>query len=232
MHPDCTAKNSLIPPETITAEARAFSYRIHDLLDGTPKDEATVELALEGMEEMLDRVAARLYNLAAMLVGEGEEAERLVEMAITDAEVSICRSPALARRNGRRALGIAALELLAKRNPAAFIPPDAPPPCKPCLKDEEMEAAGISYEEFETLVGGPARGRVREWLNQLPTAQRVVFVLRAVAGLTTEETARQLRDHGGAAASGWSEDKVRESFRQGLCSLASQLLHARARVAH
>jgi len=38
-----------------------------------------------------------------------------------------------------------------------------------------------------------------------------------------------LAEHGGKGAEGWNADAVREFFRQGLCSLASQLIHATAR---
>jgi hypothetical protein len=67
---------------------------------------------------------------------------------------------------------------------------------------------------------------VRTWLASLPAAMRTIFVLRAVAGFTTAETIALLKAHGGPKAAGWSPDAVRELFRQGLCSLASQLLQA------
>jgi hypothetical protein len=76
------------------------------------------------------------------------------------------------------------------------------------------------------MIAGPERDRVRNWLESLPTVQRTIFVLRAVAGFTTAETAALLAEHGGPQAAGWSGDAVRELFRQGLCSLASQLLQA------
>ena len=77
-------------------------------------------------------------------------------------------------------------------------------------------------------MAGPGRDRVREWLESLPTAMRTVFVLRAVAGFTAAETAALLQAQGGPQAAGWTPEAVRELFRQGLCSLASQLLHASA----
>jgi hypothetical protein len=67
---------------------------------------------------------------------------------------------------------------------------------------------------------------VRKWLASLPTAMRSVFVLRAVAGFTAAESAALLVAHGGPLAAGWTAEAVREIFRQGLCSLASQLIHA------
>jgi len=78
------------------------------------------------------------------------------------------------------------------------------------------------------MMAGPDRDRVRKWLQSLPTALRVIFILRAVAGFTTGETAALLADHGGPQATGWNPSAVSEFFRQGLCSLASQLIHANA----
>ena len=74
------------------------------LLDGQPKDEATVTRALEGMDEMLDLIAAGLYSLASMLVGEGEDSVRLVETAVATAEISACDDAKQGRQNSRRAL--------------------------------------------------------------------------------------------------------------------------------
>jgi hypothetical protein len=76
------------------------------------------------------------------------------------------------------------------------------------------------------MLSGPDRESVRNWLASLPTELRVIFTLRAVAGFTAAETAAMLAEHGGPRAAGWTADAVRETFRQGLCSLASQLIHS------
>jgi hypothetical protein len=49
------------------------------------------------MDGIVDQIAAGLYNLASMLVGEGEESVRLVETAIANTDVSACQDPAQAR---------------------------------------------------------------------------------------------------------------------------------------
>jgi hypothetical protein len=217
---------SLIPPTPMPAGAKAFSKRMRGLLDGQPKDEATVVMAFEGMDAMFEVIAAGLYSLASMLVGEGEESVRLVEAAVANAEVSVCSDPQEARRGSRRALGTAALDLLVQRNPASLAAPAELEPVATCIDDDDLASAGISTEELEHLIAGPDRDRVRKWLASLPTALRTVFVLRAVAGFTTPETAALLKEHGGPLAAGWTPESVREVFRQGLCSLASQLIHA------
>jgi hypothetical protein len=224
-----TPNQSLIPPVPIPDEARAFSSRIHDLLDGQPKDDATVEKALEGMDSMFELIAAGLYNLASMLVGEGEDSIRLVETAVTNTEVSCGSDAEVSRLNSRRALADAALEILEQRDPGSLAAPEGSSPVGTCIEDDDLDAAGDSGAELERMMGGPDRERVREWLESLPTAMRTIFVLRAVAGLSAAETAGLLAAHGGEAAAGWTADAVRGVFRQGLCSLASQLIQATVR---
>jgi hypothetical protein len=180
------------------------------------------------MVEIIERIAGGLYSLASMLIGEGEDSIRLVENTVANAEVSACQDPEEARRSSSRALGCAAIGLLAERDPASLAAPDGVAPVSVCIEDDDLASAGISAEELQSMIAGPERDRVREWLASLPVGLRIVFVLRAVAGFTTAETAALLQKHGGPQAVGWTPEAVREVFRQGLCSLASQLIHATA----
>jgi hypothetical protein len=217
--------SSFIPPQPVPEGADLFSQRVHGLLDGRPKDDATVNRALEGMDKMFDLIAAGLYSLASMLVGEGELSVRLVENAVATADLSESQGPLEARKSSRIALAKAALEMIARREPESLAAPEGVSAPGTCIEDDELEAAGVSAEELERMIAGPDRDRVREWLAKLPTALRTVFALRAVAGLSAAETAELLAGHGGPSAGGWNPESVREVFRQGLCSLASQLLH-------
>jgi hypothetical protein len=216
----------LIPAQPMSELAQEFSDRMHDLMDGQPKDEATVEKAFNGLDEMFDLIAAGLYSIASMLVGEGEDSIRLVEAAVANAELSECQNPAEARKSSRMALCAAALDTLAQRDATSLAAPEGLEHAATCIGDDELDAAGVSSEELERMIAGPDRDRVRNWLQSLPTAMRAIFVLRAVAGFTTTETAELLQAHGGPQAAGWGGDAVRELFRQGLCSLASQVLQA------
>jgi hypothetical protein len=213
-------KESLIPAQPLPASAQEFAGRLHGLLDGQPKDEATVAQAFNGMDDILDKIAAGLYSIASMLVGEGEDSIHVVETAVETADVAACDSPLAARKNSRRALCAAALDLLSRRDAANLAAPQGLEHAATCIGDDELDSAGVSSEELERIIAGPDRDRVRTWLESLPT------VLRAVAGFTTPETTDLLRTHGGPQAGGWTDDAVRELFRQGLCSLASQVLQA------
>jgi hypothetical protein len=220
--------DSLIPPDSIPVGADAFSKQVHGLLDGCPKDDAAVNKALQGMDEMLDLIAAGLYSMASMLVGEGEDSIRLVETAVARTEVSACADAAQARKSSRHALCAAAIELLQRRVPGSLAAPVGLQHASTCIEDDDLSAAGISHEELESMLAGPNRDSVRKWLAGLPSELRVIFVLRAVAGFKADETAGLLASHGGPNAAGWTADAVREIFRQGLCSLASQLIQATA----
>jgi hypothetical protein len=219
-------KDSSIPQEPIPAGADEFSKKMQGLLDGTPKDEATVSNAPEGIDDMLDRIAAGLYSIAAMLVGEGEDSIGLVETAVERTEIPTGGNAGEARRSSRTALCTAAIELIAAREPGSLAAPEGLVHASTCIEDDDLDAAGISRAELEAMLAGPDRASVKNWIESLGTLTRVIFVLRAVAGFTADETAAMLSRHGGKGAEGWNADAVREFFRQGMCSLASQLIHA------
>jgi len=216
-------KPELIPAEPMPECAEAFSARVHGLMDGKPKDDCTVHRSLAGFDEMFERIAAGMYSLASMLVGEGEDSVRLVETSIDNVQLSPGESAAQARQSNRRAMAGAAIRLLEERTPGCLAVSVDAGPSGGCLGDDELDAAGVSREELDGMLAGPDRERVRTWLGGLSTPTRVVFVLRAVAGFTSAEIATLLTEQG---LPGWTSDSVREQFRQGLCSLASQLIHA------
>ena len=178
-------------------------------------------------DDVLDLIAAGLYGVASMLVGEGEESVEVVEKALATAELDCICSVEQARKNGYKALAQAAIEAIERRQPGSLAAPEGIKADDVCIEEDDLESAGITGEELEEMMAGPERERVRRWLEGLPVAQRTVFVLRGVAGLGSAETADLLKASGAPGAAGWSREAVREIFRQGLCSLASQLLHAR-----
>jgi hypothetical protein len=211
--------------QPIPPGAEKFKRTMTSLLDGKPKDEATVERAFAGQDGMFDLIAAKLYSIASMLVGEGEESIQLVEAAVSNSEVTCCQTTAEAGLSSKRVLAREALTRIAARDSEALAAPNGLEHVQTCIEDDELDAASESGAEFERAIAGPNRERVRTWLESLPPAMRVVFALRAVAGIPSGETAALLGAYGGPKAAGWTADAVRETFQQGLCGLASQLLH-------
>jgi len=220
------SKDSLIPKQPVPVGAEEFSKKVQGLLDGHPKEEATVSETLQGMDAMLDVIAAGLYSMASMLVGEGENSIRLVETTIARTEISKCADAAEARKNSRKALCIAAIDMIAEQKAGSLAAPEWLQHVSTCIEDDDLESTGISRSELENMLAGPGRENVKNWIEGLAMETRVIFVLRAVAGFTADESAAMLATHGGEGAGKWSADAVREIFRQGLCSLASQLIHA------
>jgi DNA-directed RNA polymerase specialized sigma24 family protein len=211
----------------LSPEGADFARTVSAMLDGRSKDDASVVSALQGMESMFDLVAAGLYTLASMLAGEGEDAIRLVETAVANAEVSAVTDPEQARRASRLALAAASIQFLSRRDPASLAAPEGLAHANTCIDDDDLDAA--ARDELTSMMAGPDRDRVRAWLESLPPAMRVIFVLRAVAGFTAPETAALLASNAGPQAAGWSAEAVRELFRQGLCSLASRMIKAGTR---
>ncbi|MDR3739177.1 MAG: sigma factor-like helix-turn-helix DNA-binding protein [Terracidiphilus sp.] len=221
----CCSKG-LIPTEPLPPGTHEFVQSVTPLLDGRPKDDATVAEALAGHEEVLGAIAAGMYTIASMLVGEGEDSVQVIEASIANTAVSPCTDPEEGRRNNHLALAEAAIAKLAERAPGSLDAPVGMEFPHTCIDDDELESAGVTNDQLQSMIAGPDRGRVRSWLESLPVEQRAVFVLRAVAGLTSKETATLLAANGGPGAAGWTPESVREVFRQGLCSLASQLIQA------
>jgi DNA-directed RNA polymerase specialized sigma24 family protein len=176
----------------------------------------------------MQRLATDLYHVASMLLGEGEDAIGLVEKAIVQADGS-SQNVEEAGKTLRYQLAGEAIALLAQRDGQALASPevDNSGPVS-CIEGDELDAAGVTSAELEAMLTGPDNAHLRAWIESLPVTLRATFVLRAIAGFSSAETAGLLGEFGGPAAESWTPEGVRTVFRQALCSLAAQLLHATA----
>jgi DNA-directed RNA polymerase specialized sigma24 family protein len=190
------------------------------------KDRAREVDGVASFDDIFSRIGPGLYTLASMLVGEGEQSLNLVEKAVASAEVSSHDDAAQALKYSQWALCREAIGFLDRRRPGCLDAPEALAHETTCIEDDDLDAAGVSRDELTRMFAGPDRDRLRIWLASLPDTLRVIFVLRAVAGHTSAETASLLSGNRGPMASPWSAEAVREVFRQALCSLTSQLIHA------
>jgi hypothetical protein len=222
-------EGSFVPEEPLHAEGAAFVEQVSEFLDGQPRDPVSVENALSGWGEVLEKIGSELYRIGSMLLGEGEETVGLIEQVVSTVDLAACHDQAEARHDARMLLSAKAIAALADRNSASLAAPsldsDDSGPVS-CIEDDDLSAAGVTPEELEHMISGPDRHRLREWLEGLSVSLRVIFVLRAIAGLSSPEVAGLLAEYGGASAQDWTPDAVRSGFRQALCSLASQLIHA------
>ena len=139
--------------------AEEFSKKMQGLPDGRHKDEATVSEGSGGMDDVLDMIAAGLYSMASMLVGEGEDSIGLVETAVARTEIPACGDARPgADEQPESACARRLIELIAERNPGSLAAPEGLEHASTCIEDDDLESAGISLAELESMLAGPNRG--------------------------------------------------------------------------
>jgi len=185
----------------------------------------------EGSARKAEETAAELYQLAALMLGDEGEAVSLVESTVADVDVDPCASEETAVDTARHHLVEAAVARMNEADPGAFAAPEPAGGPATCIEDDDLSAAGISAQQIAELLKGARDGRqLRDWLDQLPAAQRAIFVQRAVLGWNNDATAASLANGSGTKPV-WSAAQVADCFRQALCSLANSLVHAEAQRA-
>jgi hypothetical protein len=173
-----------------------------------------------------DRAALELFQIAALLLSDEDQAVTAVESAITESEIDPCDDPEGTRRVVHQRAIAAAIRLVAAGKEDQLSAPENSAELTSCLEDDDLSFAGISPSQLDDMIQGAGRERMRQWLEQLPPAMRIVFVLRAVSGLTGKETANLLIANAGPSAGRWTAEGVSATFRQALCSLTSLLVQS------
>lgn len=174
--------------------------------------------------ERAEHKALELFQLAALLVGDPEQALQVVEETVSASDLDLCAADPDAEEAVRRKVTAAALAWMREGAPEAFAVEVSPEQAGGCVETDDLEAAGISSAELAEMLSGEQRRQLRSWLNELAPAQRAVFVLRAVLGRNSQAAAEEIRQAGGSE--GWTPEYVSVVFRSALCSLANQLAHA------
>jgi hypothetical protein len=169
-----------------------------------------------------------LFQTAALLLGSQDEAIATVERAVARAQIDPCMEPDKAQQESRELLVRMALERAVALDPAGFRQDDLAGPDL-CIDTQNLESTGVTPEQLTQLIAtGPGRPRLREWLEHLRPAARVVFVLRAMMGKDSASVAEELHRANANGGSGWTPEQVGFVFRGALCSLASSLVHTPA----
>jgi DNA-directed RNA polymerase specialized sigma24 family protein len=185
----------------------------------------------ETRQWMAEDTALQLFQIAALMLGDEQEAVSLVEEVVAKVEADPCAEGTLAYAEGRTLLVRTAVQRMAGLYPEAFVVPTAQPADAGCIETDDLGAAGLSGDQFGALITGAGRAGMREWLERLAPALRAIFVLRAVAGQDGEQTAESLRQSGARGAQAWRRDQVGTAYRQALCSLATCLMSAQTALA-
>jgi hypothetical protein len=223
-----SAENAIAAEEPLHPRGAASFQKMTEMPDGQSRKSEVAQAANRNGDVLLEKIAGELYGIASMLVGEGDEAVGLIERVVTNADVPTCCNQAEARHKARLLLAADAITVLGRRDSASLAAPGDDSGPTGCIEDDDLSAAGVTPDELEQMIAGPESHRLRDWLEGLSVSLRVIFVLRAVSALSSVEVAGLLSKHGGPKAADWTPEAVRGSFRQALCSLASQLIHATA----
>jgi hypothetical protein len=166
-----------------------------------------------------------LFQTAALILGSQDEAVATVEQAVARSQADPCTDPGKAQQESRELLVRMALERAVELDPAGFRQNDLAGPDL-CIDTEDLESTGVTTEQLTELIAtGAGRPHLREWLEHLRPASRVVFVLRAMMGKDSASVAEDLRRANANGGSGWTAEQVGLVFRGALCSLASSLVH-------
>lgn len=174
---------------------------------------------------MAQETAIELFQIAALMLGDEQEAANLVEETFAKVEADPCADAGLAHDQARSQLVETAIRRMAQSHPGAFAVP-LTEATDTCIDADDLSAAGLTEEQLSAMIQGPGRAKFREWLEQLPAGLRAVFVLRAVVGQDGEGTAESLRRSGAPGANRWKGEQVGVAYRQALCSLATSLVSA------
>jgi DNA-directed RNA polymerase specialized sigma24 family protein len=189
--------------------------------------ERDLSYAPEATHLMAEDTASQLFQIAALLLGNEDEAVILVEDTVAKVEADPCTEGTLAYSEARTLLVRGAVQRMAGRDPEAFTVPALQPADATCIETDDLASVGLTGEQLGALVSGAGRAGMREWLDRLAPALRAIFILRAVAGQDGEQTAESLRQSGVKGAQAWRRDQVGSAYRQALCSLATCLMSAR-----
>lgn len=169
-----------------------------------------------------------LFQTAALLLGDQQEAITTVEKAVASAQLDPCAEPGRALIESRELAVRLSVARAVEVTPTAFDPERVTAGPNVCFDTDDLGATGVSAEQLAQLVSGSARAQLRDWLEHLQPEARVIFVLRAMLGKDSAAVADVLQKAG--AGSGWSGAQVGQVYRGALCSLAGSLVHAPAPI--
>lgn len=157
--------------------------------------------------------AVELYQLAALLVGDERQAAALVETAVARTGADPCADAEASVRAARASLIEAAVAQFRRADARALDAPAIDGGIGGCIEGDDVSASDLAAEPQV----------LRDGLDKLSPAQRVVFVMRAILGWDSVASAALLER---AGCPGWGSAQVGEVFRQALCSISTSLVEA------
>ncbi len=169
-----------------------------------------------------------LFQTAVLILGNQDEAVAAFEKAVATTEFDVSSEPATVYHHAHDVLTQLAIDRAVALDPAAFEPEALALANDVCLDTEDWEATGVNARQLSHIVSTSGRSSLRNWLEHLRPASRVVFVLRAILGKDSPAVAEALRH--ASKGSSWTSEQVGQVFRGALCSLATSLVQAPAAI--
>ncbi|MHB1022177.1 MAG: RNA polymerase sigma factor [Acidobacteriaceae bacterium] len=186
---------------------------------------ATKEELRTGAEDcgqQVGQAAGRLYQVAAMLLGNPAAALELVEGTLAAVTVDPCADQVEAQYESECRLAAQSVDwLVRKQGRQALAVPEyaVVGDLQGCMDLDELDSAGVTASQLQSALNGPQPEKMREWLEALTTAERAVFVLRAVLDFGNEAVADVLAKGNSANGVTWSAQSVSKVYQSTLCSL-------------
>jgi RNA polymerase sigma-70 factor (ECF subfamily) len=165
---------------------------------GAPSDDELVARArardLSAFEELVDRHEDRLYRVAMRLLRNENDAREVLQDALVSAWQNLDSFAGRAQFGSwiYRVTVNAALMLLRsrRRRPTVSVDDLSPTALDEAVQDSHLvSGSDWSKRPDEQLQSGELKEHIQAALDTLPEILRVVFVLRDVEGMSTEETA-------------------------------------------
>src|SRR6202050_4596052 len=113
---------------------------------------------------MAEDTAVQLFQIAALMLGDEQEAVSLVEETVAKVEADPCTEATVAYAEARSLLVHTAMQRMAGLYPEAFpVPAAEPADAASCIETDDLGAAGLTGEPFGALFfgAGPAGTRGR-----------------------------------------------------------------------
>ena len=143
-----------------------------EMITGVSKESIMVEQNLGQVSDAGERLAEdnalQLFQIAALMLGDEQEAVSLVEEAVASVDSDPCAEGTLAYTEARALLVRTALQRMARQHPDGFSTPAAEPASASCIETDDLGAADLSGEQLSALLTGAGRAGMREWLVRLP----------------------------------------------------------------
>ena len=115
-------------------------------------------------DTLVQDTAVKLFQTAALLLGDGDEAVRLVEETMAGADVDPCADGSQATAVLQNQLVQAAIRELSQREPGSFTAAETGGGNALCIEDDDLSAAGsITSSQLHELLHEGAASSATGW---------------------------------------------------------------------